>query len=222
MRWRSGFRVFAFGALALLLLAMGAALRPVLPAATTAPAVLNDTEIGFVQDMVAHHGQALLLTERLDADADPIVVGVARQIADSQRTELGMLLGWLRLAGAPVANARPMGWMPNADHTQRHSAASSVPAMPGMASATELDELAAARGTQAEVLFLGLMRRHHAGGIEMAAAADAVLNDGEVQRSAREMVRTQGQEIGLLSVLLERRGTDPCSDNGMTRVLTCR
>ncbi|MFD6399242.1 DUF305 domain-containing protein [Nocardia sp. NPDC060249] len=203
---RSGFRFAAFGALALLLLAMGAALRPVLPAGATAPAVLNEIEIGFVQDMVAHHGQALVLTQRLDADADPLVVGLARQIADSQRTELGMLLGWLRLAGAPVVNPRRMAWMPDAEQTHRHSGTETDRTMPGSASAAELDELSVARGTQAEIVFLRLMRRHHAGGVEMAAAADALLTGGEVDRSAREMVRTQGQEIGLMSLLLNRRG----------------
>ena len=206
MSWRSGFRFAALGALALMLLAMGAALRPVLPADTTAPRVLSETEIGFVQDMVAHHGQALLLAQRLHADADPFVIGLARQIADSQRTELGMLLGWLRLAGAPVVNERPMAWMPDSEDGHRHSADHSARSLPGTASATELDELAAARGGQAEITFLRLMRRHHAGGIEMAAAADALLTGGEVERSAREMVRTQGQEIGLMSLLLDRRG----------------
>jgi uncharacterized protein (DUF305 family) len=205
MNRRSGFRFAALAALALLLLAMGAALRPVLPADTTAPAVLSETEIGFVQDMVAHHGQALVLTQRLDADADPFIVGLARQIADSQRTELGMLLGWLRLAGAPVVNPNQMAWMPDTEDGHRHSGTDSAATMPGMASAAELDELAAARGTQAEIAFLRLMRRHHAGGVEMAAAADAVLTGGEVERSAREMVRTQGREIGLMSLLLDRR-----------------
>ncbi|MEV0542759.1 DUF305 domain-containing protein [Nocardia salmonicida] len=206
MSWRSGFRFAALGALALLLLAMGAALRPVLPADTTAPRVLSETEIGFVQDMVAHHGQALLLAQRLHADADPFVIGLARQIADSQRTELGMLLGWLRLAGAPVVNERPMAWMPDSEDGHRHSADHLARSMPGTASATELDELAAARGGQAEITFLRLMRRHHAGGIDMATAADALLTGGEVERSAREMVRAQGQEIGLMSLLLDRRG----------------
>lgn len=206
MNRRRGFRFAALAALALLLLAMGAALRPVLPADTTAPAVLDETEIGFVQDMVAHHSQALLLTQRLDADADPFVVGLARQIADSQRIELGMLLGWLRLAGAPVTNPRQMAWLPETVEGHRHSTTDPAATMPGSVSATELDELAAARGSEAEVVFLRLMRRHHAGGVDMAAAADALLTGGEVERSAREMVRTQGQEIGLMSLLLDRRG----------------
>lgn len=203
----TSFRVVASIAAAVLLLAMGAALRPVLSPADTARPVLNDIEIGFVQDMVAHHNQALLLTQRLDPAADPYVVSLARQIADSQRTELGMLLGWLRLAGASVTNPHPMAWMPaTGGHDHAAAAHSGTTAMPGMATNAELDELAAARGTRAEELFLRFMRRHHAGGVEMATAADTLLTTGEVDRSAREMARTQGQEIGLLSLLLERRG----------------
>ncbi|MEV0685345.1 DUF305 domain-containing protein [Nocardia sp. NPDC050378] len=221
MSWHNAFRYAGFGALALLLLAMGAALRPALPDDTSSPRVLTETEIGFIQDMLAHHTQAVILTQRLDAGADPFVVGLARQIADTQRTEMGMFLGWLRLVGAPVTNDRPMTWMSNDHHGQRHSTEQSVPVMPGTASAAELDELSAARGTEAEIVFLRLMRRHHAGGIDMAAAVDAVLSGGEVERSAREMVRTQGQELGLVSLLLERRGIDPCHDDTM-KVSTCR
>ena len=66
----------------------------------------------YQTEILGHHGQALLLTQRLDPGADPYVVALARQIADGQRTELGMLLGWLRLAGAPVTGERPMAWMP--------------------------------------------------------------------------------------------------------------
>ncbi|WP_181696045.1 DUF305 domain-containing protein [Nocardia sp. GTS18] len=221
MRRHNAFRYAGFGALAILLLAMGAALRPALPTTTSAPKVLSETEIGFIQDMLAHHTQAMLLTQRLDTGADPFVVGLARQIADEQRTESGMFLGWLRLADAPVTNDRAMAWLPDDLHGQRHSAGQAVPVMPGTVTAAELDQLSAARGTEAEIVFLRLMRRHHAGGVDMAAAADAVLTGGEVERSAREIVRTQGQEIGLLSLLLERRGVDPCQDDTM-KVSTCR
>ncbi|MFF2084700.1 DUF305 domain-containing protein [Nocardia sp. NPDC058176] len=199
------FRAAALGSLAVLLLAMGAALRPWLVAGESAP-VLDAVEIGFVQDMVAHHGQALMLVQRLDRDADPAVVALAGQIADTQRTELGMLLGWLRLAGAPVTNATPMSWMP----TGHAHTGSTVPqrdsAMPGMASTADLDELAAAEPGRAEVLFLRLMQRHHHGGIAMAAAVDALLTGGEVQRSARDMITEQGREAGLLGLLLDQRG----------------
>ncbi|MFD5174733.1 DUF305 domain-containing protein [Nocardia sp. NPDC058379] len=206
MSGHKGFRVAALACGAALLLAMGAALRPLLPA-PAAPPVLTATEIGFVQDMVTHHSQALVLVQRLDRGVDPAVLVLAGQIADTQRTELGMLLGWLRLAGAPVVGTDPMAWMrPVGAH--RHAGADAAQhdsAMPGMATTAELDELAAATGTQAEVLFLRLMQRHHYGGIEMAATADALLDGGEVERAARDMITGQGREAGLLGLLLDRR-----------------
>ncbi|MFC9659634.1 DUF305 domain-containing protein [Nocardia sp. NPDC127606] len=200
------FRAALLAGLALLLLAMGMALRPVLiPGDAARDPLLNATEIGFVQDMVAHHSQALLLVQRLDRGVEPSVAALADQIADTQRAELGMLLGWLRLANAPVTAERPMAWMAQSA-THRHRAASPDSAMPGMATTAELDQLAAARAGQAEVLFLQLMRRHHYGGVEMAADADALLTGGEVERTARGMVTEQGREAGLLDLLLARRG----------------
>ncbi|WP_336084481.1 DUF305 domain-containing protein [Nocardia sp. SSK8] len=193
------FRLLAQAALAVLLLTMGAALRPLVSSNEPAP-VLTATEIGFVQDMVAHHSQALVLVQRLDPGAGPGVLALAGQIADAQRTELGMLLGWLRLAGAPVTNAEPMSWMPRAHHGPTHDDA-------GMASTAELDELSAARGAEAEVLFLRLMQRHHYGGLRMATAADDLLVDGEVKRAARDMLTGQGREAGLLGMLLAQRAS---------------
>ncbi|MFD4351148.1 DUF305 domain-containing protein [Nocardia sp. NPDC058518] len=197
----------AVAGLAVLLMAMGMALRPVLISdEPTRQPVLNATEIGFVQDMVTHHSQALMLVQRLDPGVEPSVATLADQIADSQRTELGMLLGWLRLAGAPVTAPHPMAWMQQSGaHPHRAAAASPDSAMPGMATTAELDQLAAARGPQAEALFLRLMQRHHYGGIEMAAAADALLTGGEVERTARGMLTEQGREAGLLDLLLARR-----------------
>ncbi|WP_454195295.1 DUF305 domain-containing protein [Nocardia sp. Marseille-Q1738] len=200
----------ALGGLALLLLVMGAALGPTfLPGKHRPLAILDDAEIGFIQDMVAHHNQALLMVQRLDPAADPTVRTLARQIADTQRTEIGMFLGWLRLAGTSTTNPRPMAWMhrgqPNAAGHHAGAPQHTDGRMPGMASRAELDALAAARGTQAEIQFLRLMQRHHHGGIQMARAVDDLLVGGVVKQSARDMISTQGQEVGLMVLLLSQR-----------------
>ncbi|MCX4092991.1 DUF305 domain-containing protein [Nocardia sp. alder85J] len=123
--------VLAALCVAVLLLVMGAALRPLLvPGSTPPPTVLSATEIAFVQDMTAHHQQALLLVQRLEPQADPMVLRLAQQIADTQRGEIGMMLGWLRLAGATVTDPHPMAWMhdgaePSPAH--QHSAAAAAP-----------------------------------------------------------------------------------------------
>lgn len=188
-----------------LLLVLGAALRPLFVDDPAAPEVLSATEIGFIQDMAAHHHQALVMVQRLDPGVAPAVQGLARQIEDIQLAEIGTLLGWLRLAGAPAAGAEPMSWMPERTH---HHAAHGPAAMPGMATQAELDSLTAARGRTAAILFLQLMQRHHEGGIAMARVADALLADGVVKQVAREMITAQTQESGLMALLLAELEAD--------------
>ncbi|MBH0779845.1 DUF305 domain-containing protein [Nocardia bovistercoris] len=198
--------------LAVLLLVLGAAARPlVTDDRTPAEPVLNPTETGFAQDMLAHHNQALIMISRLDPGADSAVLAIARQIETVQRGEIGQLTGWLRLAGRPSVNPTPMSWMHRPDPTaaDHHHDAKSTDvtvhdtAMPGMATWQELDALAAARGQEASVLFLRLMQRHHYGGIEMARAADLLLDGGVIEQTARDMMSSQGREAGLMGVLLD-------------------
>ncbi|WP_280425673.1 DUF305 domain-containing protein [Nocardia carnea] len=185
----------------LLLLVLGAALRPLMVSETaTAAPVLTPIEIGFVQDMAGHHQQALMMVDRLAADVDPTVRQLADQIADGQRLEIGMMLGWLRLAAATPTNPQPMSWMP----VTHHHAASTT--MPGMAARADLDALALARGAEAEAMFLRLMYRHHQGGVAMAQAFDELSTGGPVEQAARDMISTQSQESGLIGLLLARRG----------------
>lgn len=191
-----------------LLLVLGAAIRPLFVADPAAPELLSATELGFVQDMSVHHHQALIMVQRLDPGADPAVLGLARQIDDTQRSEIGMLLGWLRMAGAPPSNPEPMAWMPGQAHGQ-HAAHGQHPGMPGMATQEQLDALSAARGRDAAVLFLELMRAHHEGGIAMARVADALLTGGVVKQAAREMITGQTQETGLMTLLLAQLGAGP-------------
>ncbi|MGW5076083.1 DUF305 domain-containing protein [Rhodococcus sp. NPDC004095] len=205
-------RALALTSLALLLLVVGAALRPlVVPESPEQGALLSDVEIGFVQDMAAHHQQALAMVNRLAPDVDPAVAALARQIGDTQRIELGTLHGWLTLAEAAPTNTAPMAWMAGAsEHHHATPAAASGP-MPGMASMAELDALSTARSRDAEILFLQLMLRHHVGGATMARAADGLLTGGPVAQTARDMMQSQSQEAGLMGVMLAQRGAQPLS-----------
>jgi uncharacterized protein (DUF305 family) len=210
-RW---IRPAAFAAVALALLLIGAALRPlVLNEPHTAAPILTATEIGFAQDMTAHHQQALIMVQRLDRAVDPTVQRLAQQLADTQRMEIGTMLGWLRLANADPLAKQPMSWMPAEDTAAHHHSASATPmpgtTMPGMATMAELDALAIARGHDAEILFLQLMFRHHQGGVAMARAADGLLTSGPVKESARSMFQSQSQEAGVISVLLTQLGGQP-------------
>ncbi|MFI5719311.1 DUF305 domain-containing protein [Nocardia sp. NPDC051750] len=183
-----------------LLLVLGVTLRPLLSERAAPAPILTPAEIGFVQDMAGHHQQALTMVDRLAADIDPAVRQIADQIADAQRLEIGMMLGWLRLAGTTPTNPHPMSWMP-AGHDHAGSTT-----MPGMATRADLDALGHARGADAETMFLRLMYRHHQGGVAMAQAFDELSSGGPVEQAARDMISTQSQESGLIGLLLTRRG----------------
>ncbi|WP_067562512.1 DUF305 domain-containing protein [Nocardia acidivorans] len=202
------------GVIAVVLCIAGMLLRPlVIPENESAPAVLNPAEIGFTQDMLAHHQQALIMVQRLDTGIDPAIRQLAQQISDTQRLEIGTLLGWLRLANASPTNPHPMSWMPEADMPagHDHSAMTGTATMPGMATMRELDALSADKGADAETYFLQLMLRHHRGGVAMAQAADKLVKSGPVKESARAMITEQSQEAGIMTLLLAQRGVQPLS-----------
>ncbi|WP_330181217.1 DUF305 domain-containing protein [Nocardia sp. NBC_01503] len=210
-RWVRG---AAVAVLAVLLCVAGMLLRPiVVPDNQSEPAVLNPTEIGFAQDMLAHHQQALIMVQRLDTGVDPTIRQLAQQISDTQRLEIGTLLGWLRLANASPTNPHPMAWMPATDMPagHDHSAMTGTTTMPGMATMQELDALSADKGADAETYFLQLMLRHHRGGVAMAQAADKLVKSGAVKESARAMITEQSQEAGIMTLLLAQRGVQPLS-----------
>jgi uncharacterized protein (DUF305 family) len=197
------------------LLVIGAALRPlVLPEDHTAAPILTPVEIGFAQDMTVHHQQALIMAQRLDRNVAPTVLRLAQQLSDAQRTEIGTMLGWLRLADASPISSQPMAWMhTDSSAPQHHSTATQATApattMPGMATMTELDALAAARGHDAEILFLQLMFRHHQGGLTMARTADKLIASGPVKEAARSIYQSQSQEAAVISLLLTQLGGHP-------------
>ncbi|MGV9669792.1 DUF305 domain-containing protein [Gordonia sp. NPDC003504] len=181
--------------------------RPAIDGAPGAhPAPLTSTETAFLQDMIGHHQQAVVMGKSVDRDGiDPGVRALARQIAETQQYELGTMIGWLRLTGAPLQNPTPMTWMHAGHDTTMQGMAMPHTAMPGMATTEQLDRLAAASGQAAEDLFLTLMYRHHQGGIAMAQTVDPMVSHGAVRQTVRDMISTQSAEVGLIGVMLEQR-----------------
>ncbi|WP_156665325.1 DUF305 domain-containing protein [Rhodococcus phenolicus] len=142
----------------------------------TGAAALTDSDIAFAQEMSMHHQQAIGMTDMLGPGAAPDVRALATQIRSSQWREIGILTGWLELAGAPFQPAA---------HTDpgRHD-------MPGTASNEELTRLHDAAGPEQETLFLQLMIRHHQGGIDMAAETARDRSSGGACPHDRDRRRT--------------------------------
>ncbi|MCS3781244.1 DUF305 domain-containing protein [Tsukamurella ocularis] len=190
------------------------------------PQRLSAADIGFAQDMLAHHQQALQMVELLGPDLSADVRGIATQIQLSQSREIGVLMGWLEVVGQPLQNPHPMAWMTDesaapstssasgghAGHAMPATTSSSVSAaptvqhaMPGMATSEELTALTNTPGVQQEILFLQLMLRHHQGGVDMAAYGQRRGDAPAVRQRATAMVKEQSDEISMMLIQLTVR-----------------
>ena len=161
-------------------------------------------DVGFAQDMSTHHQQALMMCDLLAPTAQPDVRALAAQIEQAQWREIGQMQGWLQMLDAPLQSTRPMSWMEAGGH--QHAAG--VATMAGMASGDELTRLSSADDVQSEILFLQLMIRHHQGAIDMAAEAARTAGEPAIRRAAVGMVKSQSDEISVMTVMLDQRGGD--------------
>ncbi|MFG1701603.1 DUF305 domain-containing protein [Nonomuraea sp. M3C6] len=169
-------------------------------------------EAGFARDMATHHAQAvdMAFTVRDKGPAKEIR-NLAFDIISTQSNQRGMFQGWLQQWGLDQAtDQRPMAWMSGHGHGGAAAAPGIAPgAMPGMATPQELTKLKEAQGTQAEVLFLQLMIRHHEGGVQMAQGLLKLSTRPEVVSMAQKIVQGQSGEIKLMTELLRQRGAQP-------------
>ena len=160
----------------------------------------GSVDVGFAQDMISHHDQALEMAQvELVNGTDPTVLSFAREILIFQGKEIGSmerLLGnWGSTRGDPARTA--MTWM---------GMATPVEQMPGMATKDELARLRSAKGAAADALFLELMARHHVGGIHMAEYAAENAGTADAGDFAAIVGRNQAVEVNEYAQTAERLG----------------
>jgi uncharacterized protein (DUF305 family) len=212
--------ILVLGAIGLLLLGAvaGVLLRmPLNEADTPAP---GPVDVGFSQDMSAHHAQAVdMAGAALIGSTDNDVRRLAYDILTTQQNQIGRMQGWLQLWGEPNQNVDGyMGWM--TDHgagahghgaatTTGHAMAGPMTSMPGMASQEEMTTLRRSTGAAMDTLFLQLMLRHHQGGVPMLDYAAEHADTTEVRTLAAQMSKTQAGESQLMESMLAARGASP-------------
>ena len=157
----------------------------------------GDVEVGFLQDMRVHHEQAfeIAMTYLDRPDTDRGLRVVARTIVFGQSIEIGRMIELLRSFDAPEAGEdyTAMEWI---------GMAMSIDTMPGLATETQLEELASASGNTADRLFVELMTAHHEAGIDMAEFAAENASDDDVQAFADSMAKGQRDDIVEMEVVL--------------------
>lgn len=162
-------------------------------------AAINEVDIGFSQDMIIHHDQAVQMALEIvgDQSVDPAIRTAAQEIVIFQRYEIGLLNDSLARWDEPVETKEAMGWMgtPMAPSD-----------MPGLATTAQMERLSAASGEDKAAIFLALMTRHHQGGAAMAGAAAANGRDTITRGVARATNRNQLAEIVEYEQLRKRLG----------------
>jgi uncharacterized protein (DUF305 family) len=158
----------------------------------------NSVDIGFLQDMRAHHEQAvdMSLNYLSKPGIDPNLQLIAQEIAFDQAADIGRMIQLLRQYGKPEANMTGTGmtWMGEPVPVDR---------MPGMATDSDLAALAKAQGADADRIFASLMIAHHQGGIHMAQFAADHAAEKEVRDFAKSMVSGQQSENYELQKILD-------------------
>lgn len=153
-------------------------------------------DVRFMQGMIHHHAQALLMTGLVPARAESDGVKLlARRMEISQEAEIEQMQEWLDSRGQEV----PAAHIPHG-----HAHGPGQPVMPGMLSKEELDRLGAADGAEFDRLFLEFMLRHHEGALTMV---EQLYDRGggqepEADAFARHVVADQEIEIGRMNGLL--------------------
>ncbi|MHB1328102.1 MAG: DUF305 domain-containing protein [Gemmatimonadales bacterium] len=170
-------------------------------AALPASAQIRHTaaDADFMRGMMAHHGQAVVMS-RLVPDRSQFtpVRMLAERIDVSQKDEIALMRQWLLDRGEPVPDTGAAGH-------HHHGPNSSVP-MAGMLTQAELDRLATLHGTEFDRLFLELMIRHHEGAITMVKALFGTPASGqetEIFRLAADIEADQRAEIRRMQNLLK-------------------
>ncbi len=162
---------------------------------------MNAVDVGFLQDMITHHEQALLISELYLEDHDDGVAGpYAREVIMFQERDLGWMRDWLAEEGYPEGEPDriAMEWMDEP---------TPVAEMRGMQSQERLDALAAAEDPdEAARLFFVLMTDHHFGGVHMADHAAANGQRPDIVDFATAVSRNQRIEVVEFDMAMERLG----------------
>ena len=160
----------------------------------------TDADVKFMQGMIAHHAQAIEMTEQLASRSERDTMRqLARRIELSQADEIQMMREWLRSRGQQVPEERP-------------SRPGDAELMPGMLTEEEMDRLEGARATEFDRLFLRLMIRHHRGALTMVRnllSQRGAAQDSQLFAFTSDITADQGIEIDRMGVLLVELSSDP-------------
>ena len=159
-------------------------------------------DVKFLQGMIIHHQQAILMSSMADKRTNnETIVDLAKRIDVSQEDEINFMESWLYDRGE---NKKDM------PHHNMHMDMG----MAGMATPKQLEDLKNTKATDFDRLFLQLMIAHHDGALKMVeelrefsgSAYDPILSE-----FVSDLVNDQGVEIERMNTIAVNLSDDPRS-----------
>jgi uncharacterized protein (DUF305 family) len=180
---------------------VGANSAGAIAAAEKAASAFAPADVEFMQGMIPHHAQAVIMARWAathGARADVQIL--CQRIAIAQTDEIRMMRRWLGERHQEVPDSM------STRHAVKMGDMVHEALMPGMLTDEEMRALDAARGTRFDRLFLTGMIRHHRGAIDMVrellAHGDAG-HDETVFRFASDVEADQTAEVHKMLLMLE-------------------
>lgn len=181
--------------------------------ATAAPRDYTNADVLFVQGMIVHHAQAVVMSDwAATHGARPNLQTLCKRIALSQRDEITMMQHWLQ--DRHLAAPDPLHML-QGDHGPVHdSSGMDMPGMDmgdhpmmmaGMLTSAEMRQLDSARGADFDSLYLTGMIKHHQGAIDMVAKLFATPGAGqqpEIFTFATDVDAGQRAEMARMQLIL--------------------
>jgi uncharacterized protein (DUF305 family) len=165
------------------------------PTPTQTPSQVNPADANFVNMMIAHHYQALLMSRMAPTNtSDQDVLAIAGQIDTEQALETTTMQAWQSWNGLKVTDAE----MAYEEMLQDPM----MVEMMGMATPEQMADLKSSHGDDFDVLFLRLMIRHHQGALSMITDVLANGSDEILRGWATDMYATQQAQINWMQDLL--------------------
>ncbi|TLP74078.1 DUF305 domain-containing protein [Nesterenkonia sphaerica] len=162
------------------------------PTADTTDEEFNDADIEYVSGMIAHHEQAVEMSDILlnKDDVAPDVAALAHDIRQAQQPEIDQMESWMESWGH-AADAEHGG---HGDASDAHH---------GMMSDEDLEELESSGGEAASQLFLEQMIAHHEGAVTMAEDHLQHGHHPEALELSEDVIADQTAEIEQMEEMLK-------------------
>jgi uncharacterized protein (DUF305 family) len=164
-------------------------------------------DVRFMQGMIRHHGQAIVMAAWAQTRAGRNDVRIlASRIDVAQRDEIALMQRWLR-------ERREMTPDAHTEHAMAgHQMSDSGPLMPGMLTPEQLAQLEKASGAEFDRLFLTFMIQHHEGALTMVHdlfASPRAGQDATIFRFASDVEADQTTEIDRMHTMLAPQRNQP-------------